>query len=389
MKYTEHLESVLFELWDEDYASEEKVVEFLNSANEFSTFGEALSRFICSHTAAETSEEAYAYLKEQFKNKKIDINRNTLKNWFESGKRPKKGEQSREHMYKICFAMDLSVEDTAELFRKVYFDRPFNIRDKKEFIYYYCLYKGLTHQDAEYLLSQSSTENESADNDDTISTRVITADSINFKDDKELLDYINDHPHNFSIRNISGKEILENLIDEVKAKDGDKEKLKERDSSVSWAIITQECNRNPEMLAKYKSISSISAMVDIILDVDLVKERAERDDSIFKNSNLPSEIRQCFPDKHTFSSKEPTFEEIRKMIILLFSYKFWFYKDYNYQEADLDDYIMQLDGLLQEANQPQLYYGNPYDWLFMYCTICENSLDMFRGIMAEVLIGED
>ena len=335
-------------------------------------------------------------MKNEFRKHDISFNRNTLKNWF-SGKRPKKGDQSREHLYKVCFALELSVEEVSDLFRKVYYDRPFNMRNPKEFIYYYCFSNRYNYQYAQELFAQVHLGDESEDIEQTKSTCLLTSDAKEMEDDHSVIEYIMQHPHNFNLQSTSAKKILKDLLYEVRAKDGDREKLENMKVDKKCGIVTRECNHHPEFIYKYtplkntslknKSLTSISTMLDIILDVNFVKEQEERKFSIFKNANLPDEISQCFPNKHVFSKENPTFEELRKMIILLFSYKFWFLKEYDEKDADLDDYIMELDGLLTKADLPKMYYGNPYDWLFIYCSLGteeESSLDKFRSIISEV-----
>ena len=83
------------------------------------------------------------------------------------------------------------------------------------------------------------------------------------------------------------------------------------------------------------------------------------------------------------SKKDPTYEELRKLIILLASYNFWYQlQDKN---ADIEDYIEEMNGYPDESGFPLMYYGNPYDWLFLYCALADNPLETFRGILAEVL----
>ena len=110
--------------------------------------------------------------------------------------------------------------------------------------------------------------------------------------------------------------------------------------------------------------------------------------SVFKNSRLPKEIKNRFPEASSFSVKNQTYESIRKMIILLFSYTFWFKIQHLKVDADFDDYKEELNALLFDCGFSELYYGNPYDWLFMYCALNERPLDVFRGALSEVLTEE-
>lgn len=126
-------------------------------------------------------------------------------------------------------------------------------------------------------------------------------------------------------------------------------------------------------------------MLTIIEGGDLVKTRNEQKKSVFRNANLPQEIKNRFPTKHTFTSVDPTFEELRKMVILLYSYILWFKIQYENENLDLDEYIERMNDILYDSGLQTLYYGNPYDWLFLYCTLSEMPLDVFRGIMTDAV----
>ena len=110
-------------------------------------------------------------------------------------------------------------------------------------------------------------------------------------------------------------------------------------------------------------------------------ERNEKRTSIFKYSFLPSEIKINFPQPNILQKKDPSYDELRKSIILLFSYRFW--RKTMPSTDFFDDFEIQLSDLLDGIGFPPLYYGNPYDWLFLYCTTTDEPLDTFRGIIAE------
>ena len=104
----------------------------------------------------------------------------------------------------------------------------------------------------------------------------------------------------------------------------------------------------------------------------------------FKNAELPKEIKTNFPTSPALD-KNPSNEQLRKMIILLFSYTFWYQVQTRETEDVCDWYIDQLDDLLSNIGYPPMYFGNPYDWLFLACTTMERPLDAFRSILDEVL----
>ena len=115
---------------------------------------------------------------------------------------------------------------------------------------------------------------------------------------------------------------------------------------------------------------------------------------LIKNSNLPKALGGRIPFSDTFTKSDPTSEELRKMIILLYSYRFWVDNDYEYDVLEYDDYLEKLNDYLRTARLQEMYPGNPFDWLFMYCTIKGfnedkvYSLDAFRSIISEALIFE-
>ena len=100
---------------------------------------------------------------------------------------------------------------------------------------------------------------------------------------------------------------------------------------------------------------------------------------------MPKEIKNRFPEAATFGKKDTTSEEYRKAIILLFSYGFWYQIQSLNADYDIDDYTDELNNLLVACNYPDLYFGNPFDWMFLLCAQDERPLDMFREIISEVL----
>ena len=201
--YTDNLENIMFKLNGiEDDVDAEKVINAINQPEFFRDFGEALIGLIQKKYG---EVDARKLLMDNAKTKGIIFNRNTVNNWFAGG-RPKKGEQSREHMFMIAFALDFSLEETKELFIKVYLDRPFNLRDRKEFIFFYCIREGHSYKHAMMLLEQLDLNNEQC-NEETLVTRMMEQDLLLLKDDIEVLEYIKSHPHNFQIYTISAKKI--------------------------------------------------------------------------------------------------------------------------------------------------------------------------------------
>ena len=51
----------------------------------------------------------------------------------------------------------------------------------------------------------------------------------------------------------------------------------------------------------------------------------------------------------------------------------------------IDDYISEMNTILIDSGFSPMYYGNPYDWMFLYCSLFVRPLDTFRDLIAEAL----
>lgn len=395
-EYTDKMEDALFQLWGEldssnsDYGD---LLDYLNSGDFGRTFGDGLLTFLQRRKPDITAGNAVKYIESRCIvtgiNKSDIASTNTLKNWFNGGLRPKKGEDSRNAIFALAFALQLSPYETAELFHKVYLDRAFDYRNSKEIVYYYCLQNNKTWAEAKRLIE--ITRELTVDSSDyTIYTEQIRIDIESIGDEMALIAYIGRHGHNMEKKNVAAKRTKLRLIQEAK-KTAEEEKslIKRRAQSKMSGTVYEDYQE----LEGYRNTSanSLNHLYEVITDQSVRGKTGTK--TLFKNTRLPVEIKRRFPEAVTLSKKEPTYEELRKLIILLGSYTHW----YNFQkEAKLgeignyiDDYIEDMNAYLDESGLPPMYYGNPYDWLFMYCSLFERPLDTFRGILAELFPDEE
>lgn len=378
-RYTVKMESGLWDFnsmdGDSDYAS---VMDFLNTNKQ--SFGEALIYFYRKIYPDTDSVQVRKALEQQAKAKDIVIaSPGALDNWFKQGKRPKKSQQSRQTMFRLAFAMGLDILQTAELFHKVYLDRAFNRRSREETIYYYCLRNRLTWQHAQELIR--ITDNMKSDapaSDETVYTIELKNAFQRITSDAELLTFLTEHSHNFELDSVTALRTLDDY--------------KQRALACAKEAAESERAFEPEAY-KGMDMTSTSFLYHMITN-QVVAGKAGTVTMSLKDTILPQEIRNNFPQPATFSLKDPNFEEIRKMLVMLFSYVFWMnMRKYRmkYDKADdyYDDYVDQLNDLLERCSLPPLYYGSAYDWLILYCTATEDPLDTFQDILAYVLDGAD
>ncbi len=467
MNYTQKHEEIMLEMSiqeQDEEIFEEDVLEYLQDETSFMSFGEGIRRIIRKKMPESYYKDERKFLKEKANEQSIKFNKNTVDSWFD-GTPPKKGDKDRERMFLVCFALKLDLEETIELFQKVYCDRPFNFRNYKEFIYFCCINNGWDYDHAQSLINQIEFSEDV--NDHTIYTSMMHNNALGFNCDDEIIQYIYNNPHNFDIRNYTAKANLKELIWEIRGRKDETTLLQNRKIDDQCSYIAQECYYNPlmwDMLRRYesdtedeqvlprksepeeiryadtgsndaaeekdpsqeselkeiryadvgsndaagekvslknkkkqnrewsnKSFHSLQTMVDIIYGIRMKDAREDGNSGFIKNSRLPQAVKGRFPDQQTLkkiNSDKITTEELRKMIILLFSYKFWFLKKYKNKELGFEEYRDGLNDLLYESYLQKLYMGNPFDWIFMFCTLSEDSLSLFRTLMGEGLLGE-
>lgn len=371
MNYTEKMEESLFQQWDifdnnitNDYNG---IIEFINESSSFRTFGEGLLGYIKNKEPEVDEENIIKYISKLCEKNGVPIkdiaSKGTLKNWFFKGMKPKKSEDSRRSVFAIAFALGLNPKDTSELFHKVYLDRAFDFRNIEDIVYYYCLDN---NKDWEYakdlILKVEITES----NDKTMYTSQMQKDIRKINSDDALFEYIKKHSHNLEKKNLSAKKNFQILLEK------------------SCALVNIEAKQPGfEEQIKFHNTKSSSFVYKFIIGQFFAGTKGTA--TLFANARLPKEIRNRFPEIITFSKNNLSYEELRKVIILLSSYNFWFNQKINIDETDIEDYIQEINAILFDSGFSKMYYGNPYDWMFLYCSLSENPLDTFRGMIDEVL----
>lgn len=374
--YTKRLEIEIWNMAEEIDKNEDfsKVIEFLNSKEGFQPFGKRLASFIAKKLYLDSTDRKTLVqaLNEACGNTGVDLSEiasdGTLRNWFDKGTSRKKDDDTRQHMFALAFVLRLSVDDTKKLFHKIFLDRAFNYSNEKEVIYYFCLKNNKTWADAKRMIAE--VESMTIDTSDhTQLTNVIVQNVDTMSDEKVLLEYIRENEHNFEKNSVMAQRTLKKYLSKAKpfAKE-EIEKAKEYDPKYYQG--------------KWKSLST-NALYEIIIGASITGSKGTK--TVFNNSILPKEIKNRFPEAATFGKKNLTAEEYRKAIIMLFSYCFWYQAQSSDKNFEFDDYFDALNGILNDCNFSQIYYGNPYDWMFSFCALSERSLDTFRGLLAEVL----
>ena len=373
MKYTENMQNEVKLALDKDLDGDnvgDAGLEFLNRKDGFRSFGDGLLAVISGKYSDMNIDNVIANIKKYAESNGVPLKKiaspNTFTNWFKKDIRPKKGETSRHSMFALAFAMNFSVAETKYLFENVYLDRAFDYRKEEELIFYFCLRSGKTWAEAENLIEKAKNLTRQYE-DKTILTLEMQGELEAINDEATLLLYIATHGHNFAKNNVKAKKVFAELLSHAKTVAlSEVIKMHKEVPNGKW---------NPE-----KEISN-NYLFEIITDQKASSKAGTK--TIFNNVDLPQEITSRFPEAGTFSKTDMTYEEIRKAIILLHFYN---YCIDNWNETDFDDFVEEMNNILNDCCLAELYPGNPFDWLFLYSMTYEDyPLDAFRGVIAEAL----
>lgn len=118
------------------------------------------------HGSADDIDNIVNFIMNKCKEHKVDLSRQTVRNWFddinpdvtEEKKHgpPNDSEQSRQNVYKICFALEMNSKETEVFFLKNYMCMPYNFKNTYEAVYYFCLNTGRNYQTARKILENAS-----------------------------------------------------------------------------------------------------------------------------------------------------------------------------------------------------------------------------------------
>ena len=109
---------------------------------------------------------------------------------------------------------------------------------------------------------------------------------------------------------------------------------------------------------------------------------------------LHEDAQDSFPDRQGIDrilrSEHVSYERVRKWLVMLTFYNYWARKaiesgSYEAEPGDADRCLANMNGFLIDSGYPELYVGNPYDWIFFYAAKSDAPLFVFRYIWNELL----
>ena len=375
------LDSISFE--DDDFMK-----RLLEVAQLFRPFSEGVDEFIREHgyTGDLTDVNAkVAFIRDAFEKANMTPPRE-IREWFAG--QPVR----RDTVFQLCFAFGLDGGETDEFFRRIYTkERSFDCHQLQEAIYYFCLNNGFTWADALAIQSQLPLVGNRVSGE-VVYTSSIIEELNGLTTKEELIAYLTENIDKFSDSNVTAYDTIRRLWAQAAGPGGLLMREHEQLPSILDDAATGEKSRLRAGNAGVKPWDAYLAILQ--LDKEGVKQlKAERSiRPILKQ--LHADAQDSFPDRQGIDKilrgEHVSYERVRKWLVLLTFYTFWAQKavkEGNYDAApeDANRCLTSMDKHLLDAGYPELYVGNPYDWIFFYAAKSESPLYVFRFIWNELL----
>lgn len=294
-----------------------------------------------------------------------DNTRTNITNWLsDNGHVPNDSEQSRPNVYKLCFALEMDAYKTEDFFLKHYLCRPFNFKDHRECVYYFCLNTHRTYSDAERLIAIIETLNPENVNKNEETRKIGAA----LSSITEEVDFLNEMPKYIYDKSEQRKTVTDKIIE-----------------------LEKECKKIANIDGRGSLLRAIYYDEQRSIGNKFLSRQKLLDEEVF-----PDYISTNFPMETTLSDiinhKNVSNDRCRKMLILLYFYKFYgerynssilngvFYTEVDFSQQ-YENFEMSLDELLNECGFVELYYRNPYDEFILSCAKKTDPLFEFRTMI--------
>lgn len=319
------------------------------------------------------------FLCKQFQKNKVELrNDATLKSWM-TGSAPASDKNGRENVFRLCFALEMNAEETAEFFLKAFLSRPYNYKKINEAVYYFCLLKGRNYVDAVQIIADIHNIPQSRAVEKEMNTEQIGYEISNINDETELIKYLAENRYSEEEQHYTSVKRIRSMLD----------------SCFELAQKETQLTRGTSVTVK-----SVDALLDVIYDYDADSIYKNEKKTLKKHSKLPKCVKANWIDRQALHNIEKhitsTDDVYRKALILL---KFYSYYADAYckarakireDEIDFrgyaDDFEAELETVLAECGYIQLYKRNPFDWMILYCAASLNPLSTFRDIISKYFL---
>ena len=341
---------------------EKSIIDYITGLDELSLFRDRVCARAKELGFSESGDKLPGFILSLCEKHGMNISRQTLNNWLTKAP-PQSDDNGRDNVYKLCFALGYNAEQTAEFFLKAFLQKPFNFKNIKESVYCFCLKNSRSYMHALDIIDRiNSLRSDEEDIEDD--TAAIGRAVMSFTDEEKLIRYLSENKAGFSVQSRTAAEEIKRLITSGKELAS---QLKAKD------VQTEKAATN-----------STDALLDFIYGYDTADIQSQ-----LKTSAFPKSVRQNFPTKIQISNiinGKGSFDSIRKALIILDF--FCFYAEAQLQGiteyTDLsEEFLTELNELLEKCGYIQFYRRNPFDCMISYCILATDPIETLRTIVID------
>ena len=429
-QYFEELDYSTFQKY---YSNLEKARSFLRNEANFRPFHEGITdllREIPFDGNLDDNDAKTEFLMTRLRAVGSTLEKKTVKDWVSGKRRPRIENSSRERMYELCFALNLTKEQVEWFFGHIYFGRCFNYRIIEEAVYCFCFAHQLPYATAKEMIETVK----SAPAPNHTETSELFTQSIknmveNVSSKEELVEKLIFHRNSFSVWNQSTASNIRAFREELLGNANDETVSNALTSlRTDWATLAKQSYFAPCSYESYKErIDKCGLLVqylcarehferpdnnfaramneyfsgdDPFSDSFLLRTILTTDTGVARNSELPEVIKTNFPSKKIFSDlfneikigTSTSYDSIRKVLILLKFYAYWCplflgaedKSSYHTKEA-FKKWTWETDALLTNCGYQKLCVVNPYDLVFLIAGSTPTPLAFFSELMGELI----
>jgi len=374
-------------------------IEDMEAMDTVSTFCEYVHTYAmrCGYKGDVSNEkELAAYVAKKCEDADITLGsgtKATLERWLKKGL-PANTADGRENVYKLCFALKMDAQQTAEFFLKAYLERPFNYKNIHEAVYYFCMKHALTYKDAMRLItvveSSKASPNPYADS----VTEQIGVQLNATENEEALIKYLVENRSGFATQNQTATEKIKDLV-----------------QSCSEVAPKEYALCYP--YEKEITVSNIDELLSVIYGYSA--RATDNAKPIYKKSisksKFPELVKRNWPQREQFQQildkKNASYDVIRRALIMLVFYDFYANAVVAEKEAEerrrktgkaekiacvadglFDEFEAEMNATLAECGYVQLYWRNPFDWMMGYCAMSPEPLRTLRNLIMEYYLSD-
>ena len=328
-----------------------------------------------------------AFLKKKCDEAAVGVERKKfIEDWLTKGIIGK----SRENVYRLCFALQMDLTQTAEFFMKAYLERPFNYKDIREAVYSFCIRKGLSYTDAQRIIecveATPLRENPNADH----ITAIIGEKLHEIETEDELIRYLTVNKSGFAEQNQSAIQKIEELIESCK-------KVAPKEYAINCFAEKPVVVENvDELLKVIYGYAARASEVKRDGDKTVLDEKGKPIlESVHKKSinksNFPKLVKQNWPQREQFQQIHKgtaSYDVLRRALIILNFYDFSANATVKnaLEYGVFDEFVDEMNNVLSGCGYAQLYWRNPFDWMIGYCAMAPNPLYALRDLIEEYFL---